>query len=218
MTKLGKLLAIFVAVASLAFAGFAVATTFGGPDWQVILRQEAFRAYRVTRGGEPDFLWTAIRSSDDGQVASSKKLPEVLVKIMDDILQRQQTELSELTGREPALKERVALLEQAKTQDEAALARYETEYRERLAETRKQESITAGQVLTATGEAQKLENIISLRREDILRLQQEIEELKADQFRLEAIQTQLQNLLIQVQGDNARAQARWELLNRQTAP
>ncbi len=212
MTRFAKLLAIFLAVASLAFAGFAIATWFGGPDWEGLLRAEVFKEYKITRGGAPDFIWTAVRSSDDGQVASSKKLPEVLVKVMDDALKIQQEELAKLTEREPQLQARVEILKKAEEQDQEALAAYETDLRTQLKAIRDEEVKVGGQVITATAEAQKLENVIVSRREDILRLKQQVEELRADQFRLLEIQKQLNNLLIQVQGDAQRAELRKELL------
>lgn len=214
MTKFGKLLAIFVAVASLAFAGFAIATTFGGPDWPAMINRDYFAGYTFTRGGAPEYLWTATRSSDDGQVGSSRRLPEVLSKVMDDILQRQQQQLQALNEREPVLTQRIEQLEQAIAADQLALTTYETAIRERLQQTRQAEEQAAAQVIAATNEAQKLENIVESRREDILRLRQQVRELQADQFRLQEIQNQLQNLLIQVQGDLDRAAERAEQLQQ----
>jgi hypothetical protein len=218
MTKIGKLLAIFLAIGSLAFAGFAIATTFGGPDWSAMMQAEYFREYKIVRGGAPDYLWTANRGVDDQQIASSKKLPEVLTKVMDDVLTRQQQQLQTLTEREPQLQARIDLLERSIAADQQALDAELVLQRERLAAVRKQEADTAIEVVAATNEAQKLENLIAARREDVLRLRQLVEEIRADQFRLEAIQAQLKNLLIQLQGDAARANLREKMLSRQPGP
>jgi|GEM_PF-2230579 len=215
MTKIGKLLAVFVAVTSLAFAGFATATWFGGPDWVVMTQADYLAHYRFARGGAPDFIWTATRVTDGGQVASSKRLPEVLTKVMDEVTRNQQQQLQELSDREGLLKTRVETLEQAKASDEAALNTFETRLRERLAATRAQEADLSAKIIAATNEAQKLENVTAARRMDVLRLHQTVEELRADQFRLEAVRKQLESLLIQFEGDLARAQSREQTLDRQ---
>jgi len=215
MTKIAKILAVFVAVTSLAFAGFAVATTFGGPDWLAMTRAPYFQHYNFKPGGAPDFIWTATRVSDGAQIATSKRLPEVLVKVMDDILQRQQADLQVLNDREPLLKTRVETLTRAKANSEKALQAYETVQRERLAAVRKQNEDVSAQVIAATQEAQKIEDEIALRREDVAALQRQAEELKADQFRLQEVQKNLESLRTQLHGDLERAKLREQGLSRQ---
>lgn len=215
MTKIAKILAVFVAVASLAFAGFAVVTTFGGPDWLAVARAPYFQHYQITKGGAPDHIWSATRASDGAQIASSKRLPEVLVKIMDDVLQRQQAELQVLNDREPLLKTRVESLTRAKAEDEKALAAFETVQRQRLAAVRRQNEEVAAQVIAATQEAQKIEDQIALRRDDVAALRRQADELKTDQFRLQEVQKNLESLLIQLEGDNDRARIREEGLLKQ---
>lgn len=215
MTKIAKILAVFVAMTSLAFAGFAVVTTFGGPDWREVARAPYFQHYNIVPGGAPEFIWTATRVSDGAQIASSKRLPEVLVKVMDDILQRQQAELQVLNDREPLLTTRVETLAKAKSADEQALVAFETVQRERLAAVRKQNDEVAAQVVAATNAAQKIEDQIALRRDDVSALRRQVEELKADQYRLQAVQQNLENLLIQLEGNNQRANLREQGLRKQ---
>lgn len=210
MTKISKILAVFVAVASLAFVGFAMATTFGGPNWRVIMQEEEFRGYRISQ--TPDGIWTAIRGSDEGQVASSKVLPDVLSKIMDEVQQQRQQRIQDLQARIQPLEQKISDLESFQYADEEALKKFEDEQRRLLAEIRQREADTAGRVIAATNESQKLENQIAARREDILRLAQEVEELRADQFRLREIRGQLNDLLNQLNGNLDRAEHREKLL------
>jgi chromosome segregation ATPase len=212
MTKIGKVLAVFVAVASLAFVGFAIATTFGGPDWQTVVQADYFKAYRIERSPGADALWIAVRGRDEEQVASSRVLPEVLTRVMDEVEQNRQERIRSLKEREPLLEERIAALDAAREADEEALKNYEAAQRKRLAEARQQEAETASRVVAATEESQKLEDQIEARREDVFRLRQEVEELRADQFRLEEIQAQLRDLLNQIEGNLLRAEQREALL------
>lgn len=210
MTRISKVLAVFVAVASLAFVGFAMATTFGGPNWRVVMQAEEFKGYRITQS--PDGMWSATRGSDEGQVASSKVLPEVLSKVMDEVQQQRQERIQQVQGRIQPLEQKIADLDAFQYVDEEALKKYEDDLRKRLADTRQQEAETASRVIAATSDAQKLENQIAARREDILRLIQEVEELRADQFRLREIRAQLNDLLNQLDGNIERAEHRQKLL------
>ncbi len=215
MTKIGKILAVFIAAASLAFAGFAIATVFGGPNWVQMTDASYLKYYTFTRGGAPDYLWTATRVADNSQVASSKRLPEVLTRVLDEVAQKNQQELQELNDREPVLQARVEALDKAKAADQIGLESFEARQRERLATARAQEADLAKRILDATATAQKLEETTKARREDVLRLQQQIAELRADQYRLQSIQRQLKSLLIQFQGDKARAVDRERSLEAQ---
>lgn len=213
MTRISKILAVFLAVGSLAFAGFAIATTFGGPDWQALLDDPMFNGYKIARTGGEKPLWEATRASDEEKIGSSRRLPEVIVKVMDDILKRQSERTQQLGAEEQALRSRIQLLELSLAADIEALKAFDQAQRQRIADLRKQGDDVAARAISATADAQKLENIIATRREDILRLRQQVEELQTDSFRLEQIRKQLANELIQMQGLVNRAQARQRQLD-----
>lgn len=212
MTRIGKILAIFVAIASLSFVGFAIATVFGGPDWQSVMQAKYFDGYRISKSTGPDATWTAIRGSDEQQVASSKVLPEVLSKVMDEVHSSNQQKIQELQAKLPVLEARVAELAAAREADKKALDLYVERRRAEVNKVREQNETVSAQVVTATTEAQKLENLIAARREDILRLKQQVEELRGDLFRLQEIEFQLDNLRNQVDGTLANARVREKLL------
>ncbi len=213
MIKLGKLLAIFLTVASIAFVGFAVATTFGKPTFDEVLAQEYFNGYRISKTAGPEGQWVATRGSDEGNVASSKIKAEVIAKVMDEILQKNTQETQELTSREPDLEKRIAELTTAQFQSVEALKKYEEELRTRLAALRTAEANLGTQVVTATGESQKLESQIIARRGDVLRLEEQVAELKSDTFRLTQIERQLRDLLNQMRGNLELAEHRQNLLS-----
>ena len=201
ITQISKLLAVFVTIASVGFVGFAVATTFGGPNWGAMLDDEAYLGYRVTKTPGSEGPWVATRGSDEGQVASSRVHPEVIAKVMDEVAQQFQQETQQLQEREPAITTKIERLQASRQIDVQALNSYVEQLRQRLQQTRNQEGQVAAQVVAATNESQKIESQIEARREDVLRLQQQVEELKADQFRLQEIKIQLQDLLNQLRGN-----------------
>lgn len=218
MTKISKILAVFVAVASLMFVGFAIASTFGGPDWLQVTSADYFRGYSFSRSEGAEPVWGATRASDNGQVASSKVLPDVLSKVMDEVQQRMQQELQDLEGREPQLRTRIEELATFQERDEQALAEHVTKIRTLLDNLVKQESELTSRVTAMVVDARKLERQTEARREDIFRLSQEVEELKADLFRLQVIREQLRDLDYQFKEHLDRARQRKALLNNEYNP
>ncbi len=213
MTKFSKILTVFVAVASLAFVGFAIASTFGGPDWSDVMNADYFDGYKIAKSEGAEPVWQATRGSDSEQVASSKVLPEVLTKVMDEVQQQNQQELQDLQAREPVLKERIKVLEQKKVTDEKALQQHIESLRKRLSSLSDQESELTSKVTATAVEARKIERQIKSRREDIFRLNQQVEELKADLFRLNEIRAQLRDVDFQLKEHLDRAEQRNNLLN-----
>jgi DNA repair exonuclease SbcCD ATPase subunit len=212
-TGIGKILAIFVAVASIAFMGFAFAVKFGGPDWMKFTRNKDFEGYKIVKREGEAPQWVATQSRDESQVGSSPVLPAVIAKVMDDIQQERQQEISALTAREPELKEKAERLKTTRTLDEPALDAHVQELRKAIKDARDQSNILAQRVLAATAEAQKLENQVSARREDVFRLEAEVNEIRADHFRLTQLRSQLEDLLRQVEGDLDRAKERAQELD-----
>jgi len=213
ITSIAKLLAIFVAVASVSFVGIVIATVFGGPGWQDVMAQKEFRGYRIEKSSGPDAQWSAVRAQDEGNVATSKVLPDVLSKVMDDVIQSRQQRVQDLQARIPNLEQKIARIKDAIEKDDAALQKYIDQEMARLADVRKDEQEQAALVIAATNDAQKLENQIVNRREDVFRLQEQVAELRIDLFRLEAIRDELVHSLNQVQGNMELATERQKRLN-----
>lgn len=213
ITSIGKLLAIFVAVASVSFLGVVIATVFGGPSWQDVMAQKEFRGYRIEKSSGPDAQWSATRARDEGNVGTSKVLPDVLTKVMDDVIQARNQRVQDLQARIPNLEQKIARIKDAIEKDDAALQAYIDQEMARLAEVRKNEQEQAALVIAATNDAQKLENQIVNRREDVFRLQEQVSELKIDLFRLEGIRDGLVHSLNQVQGNLELATERQKRLD-----
>ncbi len=218
MTKISKMLAVFVAVASLSFVGFAIATTYGGPEWTVVMDAPYFKDYQISKSVGADAAWTATRGSDSGQVASSTVLPEVLTKVMDEVYQNQQQEIQDLQAKEPVLKTRNERLIKLQAIDDKALQAYIANLRTQITDLTKQESDLTSKVTTMAEEAQKIEGQVVSRREDIFRLSQQVEELKADLFRLKEIRAQLQDVNFQLNELLVRADERHQLLKKEYNP
>lgn len=207
LTRISKILAVFITVGSLAFVGFSIATTFGEPDPVLHLSDPVFDGYAVVKqvGGTQ---WEARRASDNGNVASSKIIYEVMVKVLSEVDQQNKQKITALQARQNQMQLRADEMTIFNKADEAAMKSYEELTRKLLAEIRAKEANVESQVANATAESQKREQSVARRREDVFRLKQQVEELKTDLYRYQEIEKQLINLQIQVEGDLQRAQDR----------
>lgn len=200
LTRISKVLAVFIAVGSIAFVGFAIATTFGEPDPLQALSDPAFNGYAISKqvGGQ---LWEAKRGIDQSSVGTSKVVHEVMVKVLNEVDQNNKQEIQLLQQRQAALQAHVDELLAVNPADTKALEAFEAQNRAYLAQIRADEATTTTAVISATAESQKKEQEVARRREDVFRLKQQVEELKTDLFRLQEIALRLESLNVQIQGD-----------------
>lgn len=201
MTGFSKILAVFVTIASLAFFGTVmISSFFAPPNWQKIAEEEYFKGYAITKTVGADPSWEATRASDGGKVATSKSLPSVLAKVMDDYAQRQQQELTAINERQPQIQEKIEKLEKLNEIDQKAMEAYIAALRERHAEIVKQSNLLSEKVTGMSKEASDLESQVNARRDDVTRLGQEVREVEADLFRVKQVHEQLLDVKYQLQG------------------
>lgn len=207
MTKFSKVLAVFAAVASIAFMGFAGVATFGGPNWQARAAELEGYTFTLSDGDPPQ--WSATYDVTGERVGqASEVFPQVLAAAYDDAIRRQREEIQALTDRRPQLETQLEQYTRAIEVDKAALDARIKELRTSLEELRTAMAETSRSVVEKTEEVQQVEDVIIARRQDVLRLQAQVEELRADIYRSERIQQQLKDLIAQVDGNLEKARRR----------
>ncbi|MFG0335198.1 MAG: hypothetical protein ACF8TS_17715 [Maioricimonas sp. JB049] len=207
MTKLSKVLAVFAAVASIAFMGFAGVATFGGPNWQA--RAAELEGYTFTRADDENGTWSVTHDVTGERIGqASPVFPQVLAAAYDDAIRRQREEIQTLTDKRPQLETQLEQYTRAIAVDKAALDARIQELRAQLEDLRTAMADTSRSVVEKTEEVQQVEDVIIARRQDVLRLQAQVEELQADIYRSERIQQQLKDLIAQVDGNLAKAKRR----------
>lgn len=211
MTRFGKILVILITFASLAFAGFAIVVFYAGPNWQEMAGQIEGYKFSLSTGENP--TWSAVRARGDEQVSTDKNLAKVIDAVLADKLEVVKAEAADFQGRTPPLTEELTRTQAANLADVPALEEYIVAERARLDALNAQVAALEADVLAETSTAQKLENIASDRREDVFRLTGQLSEIRADQFRLEAIRRQLAEELEQVLGNIERAEERQKQIN-----
>lgn len=214
MTRFGKILVILITFASLAFGGFAIVATYGGPNWEEMASR--IQGYKFTYTGGEKPTWTAVRARGDEQVKSDINLAVVIDAVLADKIKRLSDEKQAYLDKIPPL---TAALEKSRADNQAdvpAIQAYIVQERARVAALNAAMSALEKKVLAQTDAAQKLENIASARREDVFRLTGELAEVRADQARLEAVKRQLAEELQQVNGNIERAEQRRASLDEST--
>lgn len=210
MTRIGKILVILITFASLAFAGFAIVATYGGPNWQEMASQIDGYKFRYTGGENP--VWTAVRARGEEQVASDRNLPKVIDAVLADKISKLNAEKTSYQNRIPPVAEALATTQANNQADLPAIRDYIVQERARIEALNAVRADLEKKVLAQTAAAQKLGNIASARREDVFRLTGELAEIRADQVRVGAVRRHLAEELEQVNGNIERAVQRQDSL------
>lgn len=212
MTKIAKILVVFVAIASLAFMGFAITATVGGPNWEEAIPQ--LSNYKIVLGGDSlNPVWQATTARDEPvQGGQHKVLAKVLIACLEDQNRRDAEKIGKLTERKPLLEEKLAQIKASIAPDDAALLAYEKALREHLDNTAKEIEAASKVVIEKTDEVQQIGKRIEARYQDVLRLETQVDETRGDQFRLAEAKQQLLDQIAQVNALLERAQDRNEQL------
>ena len=206
MTRLGKILVVFIAFVSLAFAGFAILVFNAGPNWQEVSGRIKDYKFSLAAGEIP--TWSAVLAVGDVPIASDVNLAKVIDAVLADKLKRTEDKVADCESKIPPLTAELAKTTTANKADIPALEAYVVAERARLAAFQVELASLQSQVLAQTGVAQKLENVASARRDDVFRLSGQLEQIRADQVRLIALRRQLAEDLEQVIGNIERAEER----------
>lgn len=212
MNKLGKILVVFVAIASLCFMAFTAAVTLGGPNWFGMANQMTDFTYEEG-AGKPTTYTMKLREGDFS--TQSQNLPEVVVKSL-------QKQAQDQTAREQELDQNIANMtaiientKKFKQTDIAALKAREQEIMTYIANLNQQIVAINDRIKTLTAQTIALDQELTLRREDVLRLRDQLELLRTDQQRLIDQKGELQDVLALLQGSIGQLQRRTEQLQKQ---
>ncbi len=212
MTRLSKALTVFLAAAAIAFLGFAGVATFGGPNWRAMA--ESMQGYKFVRSVGENPQWTVSTARGDS-LKTTAVLPEAIVAALDDRITKQREELAALGEREQNLPKRLEDMQTSTAADLQALDGYIAAWQSELQRLRKQYHDLSVQVVQAAEQAIQIEGVVQARRGDVFRLQDQVDVVRTDEFRIQQIQRQMRNLIEQINGSLDRAEQRRDQLKRQ---
>ena len=203
LTKLSKILTIFVAMGSLTFMGFAISLYAGGQNWMAEINSPDLEDYIFTNSGGDEPTWKVERKgADAGQVGSDPSLPVMLTKAREDLRSKQQariTKLNEDAGKLIALAETNDKFNAADTKVlEQYIAQLETEadaFDVQIKDLSDKLTLSSQRTTSIREEEAR-------RGEDVVRLQNELEVLRTDVFRLTELRKTLTDQLVRLKISN----------------
>lgn len=216
MNKIGKILVVAIAVASVSFMGFAAALLVGGRNYEDDI-DLLKNGYRITNTGGEEPQWEAYQIIGEERVSSDPSLPAVLNSAYSDAIADQQAEITRYEQQEQQHAAMIAEIEAANAADLAALQVASTEIRANVQAIRTEAENTSRQVQATQDEVINRQRLVDARRTDVFRLQAQYDEFEVDQFRAEQLIAQLRQLIHQLDGELERAQRREQQLIEQGA-
>ena len=211
MSKFGPILVVLVAILSIGYMGFAGVATFGGPNWGAIAG--SMTDYQFIRNPGPEPTWSAISRSDDN-LKTSAVLPEVIVSALDHKQAELKTTLDELNADQPKVQQNLDDINRRIEVDKPALDAHLADQAQLLLELGEQAANLSRQVVQKTQEGSAIEKVVSDRRSDVFRQQNQLEVLRADQARIEQITRQMTDLIEQIDTDLDKARRREKQLRQ----
>lgn len=218
VTRLSKILVVFVTTASIAFMGFALAVSNAGPNWSAQANELEDYIFTLAPKTETQpATWSVQQRTATDQIGSSPVLPKLIGQALDDGKRRNDEELAEIEPKIPPLEQQIAAMEQVISIDKTGLDNRDKQllaaYKQ--LETDIQQVALAGDRLAQ--EAIRVRTMAELRRESVFRLLRELEQIETDHFQLGEQKRRLLDLLFQTEGLRIRLRDREKQLIAQGA-
>jgi len=215
VTKLSKVMVVFIAATSIAFMGFAIALSNSGPNWQTEMLN--LPDYAFTQSADENPTWSARRRTEAADVGTSAILADVIGRAYAAETQLNQDLIDPLQPQIVALKENIELRQvNIQTDTKGMKARVAQLYAGR--ETLQQKVKAIVLAATAKGEqANKIRQEAERRRGSGFRLRRQKESIETETFQLTEQRRVLLDLHYQMEGLRLRLAEREQQLIREGA-
>ncbi|MBI1313142.1 hypothetical protein GC176_17770 [bacterium] len=217
LQRFSKILVVFVATASVAFMGFALALNNSGPNWQA--EAEALDDYTFTFTPGENPTWTAKYRNDTQQIGPSPQLGAVVVKAYADAEKRNKDATAAITPNIQPLIDRTKAINQFVAQDTVAIGVRDKQLLDEVAALDEQIKSTGLQGDRFAEQAITIRTETDRRRESVFRLTRELDQIETDQYFQDGQKRRLLDRLHQLEGLRLRLQQRHQqLLNAGAKP
>jgi len=215
LTRISRVLTVFVTAASLAFLGLALAVNFSGPNWIQETQNLPDYAFTLAPGEIP--TWSAKHRTSDQQLSSSPTLPNVIGKAYDDARQRNQEVIERVEPQIQPLESRIATVSNYVTADSAGIDVREAQLTDTLKAVEKQIIDISVEGERKSAQAVEVRAEAERTREFVFRLKRELQQIETDDFQLVEQKRLLLDLLYQMKGLERRLKEREQHLIEQRA-
>lgn len=214
-TKIGKVLAIFIALAGVAFFGFATVTAVGGPNWTQMMQAKDLHDYYFEVSEDKQPTYTVKRALGNAAVGSPTKIaPAAIVAARTDLKTNQMEERDELEKELGDLQDKLAKANKFIAEDKKGVEARMTQLKAELDAVNKKIEEVSNVIQQTSAQVQSTQNEAIRRQEDIRLYEVQLEELKTDKFRAEQQIKILRDQLVRIRGTNEQLERRNEDLKQ----
>lgn len=214
LSALPKIATVCLTIASVAFMGMSMAAYYGRPDPMAEITSPELANYKFEAPLDAAGSWSVTPSIGENQTASTHGT--AYAAILDGYtkessrLSSESTEMNDLTTQ---LRARLNEIRTNQQEDLSAIERRAEFLKQLIDQADAEQAQESEKFQKLSVDTRALRDETSRRREDVIRLQNELEELRTDRFRLEEIRRVLTDRLLRLELENQALDRRFEQLN-----
>lgn len=214
LTKISKVMVVFVTAASIAALGVSIAIVNSGPSWKA--EQAVATDYDFALGAGEKPSWSVTHRSGAGQALKSSPVhPEVIGAAFDDAAKRTKEEIDRVTPLIEPTKQAVETTKSYIEIDERGLDARRKQLLEQMKALDKELADTALATNRAGEETLKIRGEAERRRSDVYRLTRNLQAIESDHYQLTEQKRRLLDMIFQMQGLRDRMKERSEDLSKE---
>jgi chromosome segregation ATPase len=217
LSAIPKIATVVLALASVAFMGMAMAAYYGRPDPMAEITSPELANYDFEAPLVPDGSWSVTPAIGENKTASTH--PNAYAAILDAYKKegtRLSAESSEMSSLTTQLRARFNEISAEQIEDIAAMERRIQALQNVVAAADAEQNLESERFQKLSVDARAVRDETSRRREDVIRLQNELEELRTDRFRLEELRRILTDRLIRLELENQALDSRFSQFTQTT--
>lgn len=221
MNSLGKILVVFVAASSLAFAAFALSLVSGGPNWKgesesaELTNDFVFTTTPATPSEGPKYTVKARRTDTAVPPANMPLLAEVVVAARKQQLADATKVKGELEQKIAQIKPIIEQIKQLIGPDTLGVKVRVDAYEKQLVQLNAAIQTATTEFTTKSGEIQQIRKTAEERRDEAFRLKNQLELLRNDLFAAAEQQKKLEDELVRAEENLKRLERREAQLKQQ---
>ncbi|HIE96119.1 MAG TPA: hypothetical protein EYG03_26615 [Planctomycetes bacterium] len=215
-TAFPKIATILLAVTSVAFMGMSVAAYFGRPDPIAEMGAQEVVDYKFESTPDGN-SWTVTPSIGTDQTSKQHATAYgALLDALDSKSGQMKSETDTMNERTTEIRDALIQIRDQQQQDIDALDRQIVNLTQLAEEDHSGQMQKSQELQGLSVETKDLRDETTRRRQDVIRLQNELEELKTDRFRLVELRRVLTDQLLRFQLENEALEIRYQQLQKLT--
>ena len=215
MNQAVKVLVIFVAIAALSFMALTGAVTLGGPNWWGRSQEMKEYSFEATSGETTSYKSTHRPSSSPVNGSQSEFLAKTVVSTLKDEKTRQDTRIQELDDLISKEENRIKILQELQTGDLVLLEARTKEYKDQLTQMNQTIETRNAEIDKILQQTYALNELLGERREDVLRLKDQLALVRTDRDRLLEERKELEDILVLLNASIDQLERRTQQLQNQ---